>query len=65
LGSLINDEWCALEIKYNIDTVKTASSWRKSLFASKLDLNLRMKLEKCYIWIIAFYGALEKRLEYI
>jgi hypothetical protein len=29
----------------------------KSLFTSKLDLNLRKKLVKCEIWSIAFYGA--------
>jgi hypothetical protein len=27
------------------------------LFTSKLDLNLRKKLVKCYIWSIALYGA--------
>ena len=26
-------------------------------FTSKLDLNLRKKLVKCYIWSMAFYGA--------
>ena len=26
-------------------------------FTSKLDLNLRMKLIKCYIWSMALYGA--------
>jgi hypothetical protein len=30
---------------------------KKNLFASKLDLNLRKKLVKCYIWSIALYGA--------
>ena len=29
----------------------------KTLFTSKLDLNLRKKLIKCYIWSMAFYGA--------
>jgi hypothetical protein len=29
----------------------------KTLFASKLDLNLRKKLVKCYIWGIALCGA--------
>jgi len=29
----------------------------KVLFTSKLDLNLRTKLVKCYIWSIALYGA--------
>jgi hypothetical protein len=35
--------------------------WQKQnstrLFTSKLDLNLRKKLVKCYIWSIALYGA--------
>jgi hypothetical protein len=36
---------------------KAAFNKKKTLFASKLDLNLRKKLAKCYIWSIAFYGA--------
>jgi len=36
---------------------KAAFSKKKTLFTSKLDLNLRKKLIKCYIWIMAFYGA--------
>ena len=27
------------------------------LFTSKLDLNLRKKLVKCYVWSMALYGA--------
>jgi hypothetical protein len=30
---------------------------KKNLFSSKLELNLRKKLAKCYIWSIALYGA--------
>ena len=30
---------------------------KKTLFTSKLDLNLRKKLIKCYIWSMALYGA--------
>ena len=30
---------------------------RKSLFVSKLNLNLKKKLENCYIFSIALYGA--------
>ena len=30
---------------------------KKTLFTSKLDLNLRKKLVKCYIWSIALFGA--------
>jgi hypothetical protein len=29
----------------------------KTLFTSKLDLNLKKKLVKCYIWSMAFYSA--------
>jgi hypothetical protein len=36
---------------------KAAFSKKKNLFASKLDLNLRKKLVKFYIWSIAFYGV--------
>jgi hypothetical protein len=35
----------------------TAAFNRKTLFTIKLDLNLRKKLVKCYIWSIALYGA--------
>ena len=30
---------------------------QKTVFSSKLDLNLRKKLVKCYIWSMAFYGG--------
>jgi hypothetical protein len=30
---------------------------KKTLFTSKLDLELRKKLVKCYIWSIALCGA--------
>jgi len=36
---------------------KTAFSKKKTLFTSKLDLNLRKKLIKFYIWNMTFYGA--------
>ena len=36
---------------------KDAFNKKKTLFISKLDLNLRKKLVKCYIWSMAFYGA--------
>ena len=34
-----------------------AFSKKKTFFTSKLDLNLRKKLIKCYIWSMALYGA--------
>jgi len=30
---------------------------KRALFTSTLDLELRKKLVKCYIWSIALYGA--------
>ncbi|PNF22006.1 hypothetical protein B7P43_G17589 [Cryptotermes secundus] len=58
LGSLLTDNGrCTCEIKSRIAMAKTAFSKKKNLFTSKLDLNLRKKLVKCYIWSMAFYGA--------
>jgi hypothetical protein len=36
---------------------KAAFNKKKNVFTSKLDLNLRKKLVKHYIWSIALYGA--------
>jgi hypothetical protein len=42
--------------KSSIALAKAAFN-KKTLFTSKLDLNLRKKLVKCYIWRKALYGA--------
>ncbi|PNF25648.1 hypothetical protein B7P43_G00624, partial [Cryptotermes secundus] len=58
LGSLLTDGGrCTCEIKSRIAIAKAAFSKKKNLFTSKLDLNLRTKLVKCYVWSIALYGA--------
>jgi hypothetical protein len=44
-----NDARCTRKIKSRIYTEKAAFNRKKTL-ASKLDLNLRKKLAKCYIW---------------
>jgi hypothetical protein len=50
LGSMItNDARCIREIAI----AKTAFNKKKTLFTSKLNLNLRKKVVKCYIWSIA------------
>jgi hypothetical protein len=36
---------------------KAAFHKKRALFTSTLDLELRKKLVKCYVWSIAFYGA--------
>ena len=43
--------------KLGIAMAKAAFSNKKTFFTSKLDLNLRKKLIKCYIWSMTFYGA--------
>jgi hypothetical protein len=57
LGTMIKDARCTSEIKSRTAMVKTAFSRKKNLLTSKLDLNLRKKLVKWYIWSIALYGA--------
>ena len=54
---LTNDGRCTCEIKSRIAVAKAVFSKKRTLFTSKLDLNLRKKLIKCYIWSMAFYGA--------
>jgi hypothetical protein len=53
---ITNDARCTREIKSIITMAKAAFN-KKILFTSKLDLNLRKKLVKCYIWSLALYGA--------
>jgi hypothetical protein len=58
LGSILTkDGRCKREIKSRISMAKAAFNKKKTLFTSKLDLKLRKKLVKCYIWSMAFYGA--------
>jgi hypothetical protein len=45
------------EVKSCIAVAKAAFNQNKTLFISKVDLNLRKKQMNCYIWIIALYGA--------
>jgi hypothetical protein len=54
LGSiLINSGRCTCEIKCRIAMAKAAFNKTTALFTSTLDLELRKKLVKCYIWSIA------------
>jgi len=50
-GILLNVGRCSCEIKSRIAVAEAA------LFTSTLDLELRKKLVKCYIWSMALYGA--------
>jgi hypothetical protein len=58
LGSILtNDGRYTCEIKSRIAMKKAAFNKKKTLFTSKLDLNLKKKLVKYYIWSMALYGA--------
>ena len=58
LGSILtNDGRCTCEIKCRIAIAKAAFNKKRTLFTSTLDLELRKKLVKCYVWSIALYGA--------
>jgi hypothetical protein len=50
---ITNGARCIREIKSRIAMAKAAFNKKKNLFTSTLDLNLRKKLVKCYIWSIA------------
>jgi len=57
LDSIINYERFACGIISRISTSKAAFQKNNTLFRRKLDLNLRTKPVKWYIWSIALYGA--------
>jgi hypothetical protein len=53
---ITNDARCTHEIKSRIAMAKAALN-KTTRFTSKLDINLRKKLVKCYTWSTALYGA--------
>jgi hypothetical protein len=58
LGSMIkHNAIYTREIKFRIFTRKATCKRKKTLFTSKMDLNLRKKPVKCYTRSIALYGA--------
>ena len=55
VGSILtNDERCTCEMKCRIAMAKAAFNKKRTLFTSTLDLGLRKKLVKCYIWSIVY-----------
>ena len=58
LGSMLtNDRRCTCESKSRISMAKAAFNKKRALFTNTLDLKLRKKLAKCYVWRIDLYGA--------
>jgi hypothetical protein len=63
-GSMITyDARHTFEIKIRIVMAKPAFKKKKALFTSKVELNLRQKLVKYYIWCIALCGAVTWTLQ--
>jgi hypothetical protein len=57
-GSILtNDGRYTCEIKCRNAMAKAAFNKKRTPFTSTLDLELRKKLVKCYVWSIALYGA--------
>jgi hypothetical protein len=57
LGSILtNDGRSTCEIKCRIVMAIAAFNKKRAIFNSTLDLELRKKFVKCYIWSIALYG---------
>ena len=52
-----NDRRYTCEIKSSFATAKAAFNKKGAVFTNTLDLKLRKKLIKCYIWSMALYGA--------
>jgi hypothetical protein len=52
-----SDGRCPRETKYRIVMTKPTFNKKKNLFTSNLDLTLRKKLVKYYIWSMSLYGA--------
>jgi hypothetical protein len=58
LGRILsNNGRCTCESNCRIAMAKAAFYKKRILFTSTLDLELRRKLVKCYVWSIALYGA--------
>jgi len=58
LGSMITkDERHTREIKSWITRAKATFNKKKTFSCSKLDLDLRKKVAKCYIWTTVLYEA--------
>jgi hypothetical protein len=56
LGSILtNDGRCTFEIKCRIAMDKATFTKKRTLCTSTLDLELRKKVVKCYVWSIAIY----------
>ena len=56
-NTLTNDGICTCEIKCRIAMAKAAFKKKRVLFTSIVDLELRKKLVKCFIWSVGLYDV--------
>jgi hypothetical protein len=54
---ITKDARCISEIKSRFAMAKTTFNKIKNLFLSQLELNLRKKLVRCYIWSVVLCSA--------
>jgi hypothetical protein len=54
---LTRDGYCPREIKKRIVFAKEAFNRQMLLLTSKLNIELKKKLLRCYVWSIALYGS--------
>jgi hypothetical protein len=52
-----DDGRCTCEIQSRIAMTKAAFNKKRAHFTSKMNLEVRKKVEKCYIWSITLYGV--------
>jgi hypothetical protein len=58
LGSMLTDAGrCTCETKCRIAMAKAAFNKKRALLTNTLDLKLRKKLVKCYMWSVALHVA--------
>jgi hypothetical protein len=53
---ITNDARRTREIKPRIKMAKATFKKKETFYTSKLDVNLRKELVKCYLWSTALYG---------
>jgi len=54
---LTRDGYCTREIKMRIAIAKEEFNRKISVLTSKLNIELKKKLVRCYVWSIALYGS--------
>jgi exonuclease III len=58
LGSFLTEDWrCEKDVKARIGIAKEAFTRMKRILCGSLELELRKRLGKCFVWSVLLYGA--------